>query len=362
MMLFTRFNRRHIGLSFLPLLLVLASCNLPRAADTPAPSLNVTLAYQTVEARLTEVAGLTPSPSPQPTESGVNTPTSTPATVTPTGTSLPATLPISTTPANSCDQAAAGNPIDVTIPDDTVLAAGQTFTKIWRLQNVGTCTWTRNYAVTFFSGEQMGAQAVVFLPGEVQPGQSIDIAVDMQAPQTAGRFQGNWKLRNANNILFGIGPNGSAPIWVRIVVVQTVTPTSTLVTPTATRPPPTPTATPPAIVSGSATLTVNNGLNLDNGQVASSGGDLFYQTNVNGQHLLIPQGGAELAVYGASQPGLSNCQALALDSVPLIVENLPSGVYMCYRTDQGPFGWARLASFNVDDFTVTLDYFTWSAP
>jgi len=360
----SRMLRYRIGLWLLPLIFGLASCNLPRSAETPQPSLNVTLAYQTVEARLTEVAGLNPStnPSPLPTDSGVNTPTPPPASATSTATTLPATLAISTTPAKSCDQAAAGNPIDVTIPDDTVLSAGQTFTKIWRLQNVGTCAWTRSYAVTFFSGEQMGAQAVVFLPGDVLPGQSVDIAVDMQAPQAAGRYQGNWKLRNANNVLFGIGPNGSAPIWVRIVVVQTVTPTVTVTTPTATTPPSTPTATPPTTASGSATLTVNNALNLDNGQITSSGGDLFYQTNVNGQHLLIPQGSAQFAIYGSSQPGLSNCQAVTMGSSPVIVETLNSGTYFCYRTDQSAFGRARLADFTVDDFSITLDYLTWSAP
>jgi hypothetical protein len=42
------------------------------------------------------------------------------------------------------------------------------------------------------------------------PGQTVEITVDMVAPLKPGTYQGNWKLRNASNVLFGIGPNGSA--------------------------------------------------------------------------------------------------------------------------------------------------------
>ena len=224
-------------LIFLPIAVLAMSmifCNLPGASDQPTPTINVTQAYQTVEAKLTQAATqVTPTLS-SPTPSQAAATTSAPVT-----TSSPATptVPASTqTPAKSCDQAGAGSPIDVTVPDDTVMQPGQAFTKVWRLENIGTCPWTENYAVTYFSGEQMGAPASVPLRGQVEPGQSVDISVDMVAPLKAGKYQGNWKLRNASNVLFGIGPGGSAPFWVRIVVAESTTasPTASTTTPTPT--------------------------------------------------------------------------------------------------------------------------------
>jgi hypothetical protein len=266
----------------------------------------------------------------------------------------------------TCDQAAPGNPIDVTIPDDTVLQPNQSFTKIWRLQNSGTCTWSKAYAVAFFSGDQMGAPPSVPLAGDVAPGQSVDIAVDMVTPSKAGKYQGNWKLRNASSVLFGIGPGGAAPFWVRIVVALTPTPTSTPRTPTATNTSPAPstatptaTATQPVHVVGTASLNVNATLDLDTDQINTAGADVAYVENGGGKHQLAPQSSALLGHYGSEQPGQANCQASALGTSPIIVEDTPVGNFLCYRTDQGRYGRARISNFNADNFTVTLEILTW---
>jgi hypothetical protein len=50
------------------------------------------------------------------------------------------------------------------------------------LQNAGTCTWTKSYTISLFSGDGMGAAASTTLPADVSPGQSVDISVDMIAP------------------------------------------------------------------------------------------------------------------------------------------------------------------------------------
>ena len=340
---------------------IIAGCNYPSSAGDLTPALNVTQAYQTVEARLTESFKLT-------AQGSTTTPTvldqlasETPATPTPTGgvTSTPNPPRSTSTPDRLCDQAAPGNPIDVTIPDDTDMQPNQLFTKIWRLQNVGTCIWTRSYAIAFFSGEPMGAPASVPLPGEVAPGQSIDIAVDMIAPASAGKYQGNWKLRNASNALFGIGPSGSAPFWVRIVVVQTSTPTSTPQTPT---PSPTATSTPAVLVSGPITLQVGDNLNLDTNQVNSGGEDLSYTNNEQGQHLLLPLGNSMAGIYGQNQPSFTNCQTASLSASPIVIEDTPIGSYLCYRTGQGLPGRARLINLNAETFSLTLDILTWLIP
>ncbi|HSF83346.1 MAG TPA: NBR1-Ig-like domain-containing protein [Anaerolineales bacterium] len=285
----------------------------------------------------------------------------TPGTATPTSGFTPTTNPPlqTSTPNRLCDQAAPGNPIDVTIPDDTSMLPNQVFTKIWRLQNIGTCAWTKSYSVTFFSGEQMGAPASVPIPGEVAPGQSIDISVDMIAPGTAGKYQGNWKLRNAANVLFGIGPSSSAPFWVRIVVVQTSTPTLTPQTPT---PSPTATSTPVVLVSGTITLTLGANINLDTNHVNDGGEDLSYTNNAEGQHLLLPLGSTMAGYFGQNQPSFTNCQQASLSALSIVIESTPIGGYLCYKTGQGLPGRARLINLNTETSILTLDVLTWMVP
>ncbi|HGJ66308.1 TPA: hypothetical protein ENS27_13160, partial [bacterium] len=43
----------------------------------------------------------------------------------------------------------AGFVADVTVPDGTSFAPGAAFIKTWRLKNIGTCTWTGKYGLSF---------------------------------------------------------------------------------------------------------------------------------------------------------------------------------------------------------------------
>jgi hypothetical protein len=342
------------GLILLILIALLAGCggaNEPALTTTP----DTTQVYETVNARLTEVSLLTPSPAPQQVPTQTELP--------PTATMLPspaATLPppVNPTPTGNCDLAGAGNPIDVTIPDDTKMQPGQTFTKIWRLQNVGTCTWTSAYTAGHFSGEAMTLQMTVPLPRQVAPGESVDLAVDMVAPQTPGTFQSNWKLKNPQGGWFGIGPNAGSPFWVRIVVEPLPTATVTPLTPTPT---PTTTSTPALQANGSVTLQSMQKFDLDQSG-APGGEDISYETNATGQHLLIPQGSVVMALVGTSQPGWGNCRTVNMSAQPVVVENAPPGSYLCYRTNLGLPGWARLTTLNAVDGSLLLDYLTWSVP
>jgi hypothetical protein len=242
----------------------------------------------------------------------------------------------------------------------------QQFTKVWRLQNTGKCTWTKSYAVVYFSGEQMSAPASVPLAGDVAPGQTVDLSVDMVAPASPGTYQGNWKLRNAGNVLFGIGPNGSAPFWVRILVVATasVTPTTTATRPVSTPTQSyTPTITPVIQASGPVSLNPNDNVDLDTIQVNSGAGfDLTYEINAVGQHLLVPKNNAIIGVYGNTQPGLANCQSAPMTSTAVILENTPPISYLCYRTDQGRLGFSRYTGFNAGTGVASMDLLTWAIP
>src|SRR5687767_11425587 len=52
---------------------------------------------------------------------------------------------------------------DVTIPDNSNVTGGATFTKTWRISNTGTCVWGPGYTLTPYSDERMGAPDSVSL-------------------------------------------------------------------------------------------------------------------------------------------------------------------------------------------------------
>ncbi len=171
------------------------------------------------------------------------TPTGTQPTTTPSKTPGPVTVTVA---PSSCDKAQFV--ADVNVPDGTVFAPGATFTKTWRLKNVGTCPWTTAYQLVFFSGEQMGAAASAAFPQNVPVGQTVNISINMTAPMAAGSYRGYWMFKNANGTSFGIGAQGNKPWWVDIKVSgPTVTPGGPSKTPTAT-----PTGPTPGPISGNA--------------------------------------------------------------------------------------------------------------
>jgi hypothetical protein len=351
--------------SWLPVALLfasLAACNMPGAADV-SPTVNVTQAYQTVQARLTEAVARTPlaPASPEATDQGVRPSPTSSATLEQSESTLTPTPPATgNSPGGLCDQAAPGVPIDVTIPDETRMQPGEEFTKTWRLVNVGTCTWTSDYDLVWFSGEQFGAPQDVSLSGQVPPNGTVDLSVDMMAPESPGTYLSYWKLRNASGALFGIGPSGGAAFWVQIVVVPSTTVT-TSPTPGTTI---TPTITPTTGIqaSGSVTLQPGDVLDLDTNQVNGGDADLSYQEEGE-TRLLVPQGsGVGLAVLGASQPSLAECQTTTLIGDPLPVGDLAVGTYLCYRTDMALPGWARIASLEVDTGELILEINTWEVP
>jgi hypothetical protein len=211
-------------------LLFLAACNAatstPQAAPTniPTPDLNPlrTEVAATVLAQVPQLCALTPTATLIPPATATQAPTQTP-----TVTNTPAT---GTPEAN--DKAMW---VSQTVQDDTAFTPGQTFTMTWRIQNEGTSTWTTNYVLRHYSGELFGAPKEIKIDKEVKPGETLDITIDMKAPNAPGDYRTDWVLSNESL------RNFKEPIFLKIKVVAptvTVTPTKE---PTAT---PTPTATP----------------------------------------------------------------------------------------------------------------------
>jgi hypothetical protein len=207
-MLFTRFKKTVVILSALTTTL---ACGLfTPSTPQPAATLNAlyTAAAETLIAMSTQGATtLTAQPSPTGT---LSIPTSSPV-VFETFTSVPPIQPVV-----KCDAAAFVT--DVTYPDGSTIGRGSTFTKIWRIKNVGTCTWTTSYSLVFVDGEKFSAQNAVSMPASIGPGQTVDLPIGLLAPNKDGRYKGYWMLRNASGVLFGVGTSGNSSIYVDINV------------------------------------------------------------------------------------------------------------------------------------------------
>jgi len=178
-------------------------------------------------AEQTAVAGtLTAIVSQAPPEAASDTPLPASETPPPPSETLAATATLTSTSTSTvtltpqpCDAAAFVK--DVTYPDGSEVFLGASFTKTWRLKNVGTCTWTSGYKLIFDSGDRMSApDSVTLTGGTVPPGASVDVSVDLKAPGEEGTFQGYFKIRNPSGVVFGIGPTASGAFWVKIKAIE----------------------------------------------------------------------------------------------------------------------------------------------
>jgi hypothetical protein len=227
----------------------LSACNMPFGAGSPEAAPTDPAAAQTVQAVLTNAG-----PDIRATGLALQTPAGPP-----TASPPPAVSP-SATPDGIC-QNRANFVDDVTIPDNTRLDPDEDFVKIWRLQNNGECTWTPAFLLAFIGGQRLEAPDLVPLSTHVAPGQMVDLAVDMQAPDSAGTYQGYWKLRSPEGAYFGIGPQGDQSFWVKIVVpappteLASATPAASATIPATATISTTATGTPTASASPTATPT-----------------------------------------------------------------------------------------------------------
>ncbi len=203
---------------FLTLALAQLACSL---SSTTSPSNT----FGTAVPVIANMATVTPYPSPTNTQSA------------PTASATATVQPAHT------DNIAHGNDAcsyratfvrDVTIPDDSLVAAGGMFAKTWLVRNDGTCTWGPDkythplYAVAFVGGSQMQASPVIPLRDTVRPGQTAEISVTLVAPTTPGTYTSNWMFRvegdpNGAGPNIGVGPYGNQPLYARIRVVEALT-------------------------------------------------------------------------------------------------------------------------------------------
>jgi hypothetical protein len=177
-----------------------------------------TAVAQTLQAQLTQNANnVTNTPATPTATATVAAPTATPY---PTYTPYPSptkTLEPTATPV-PCNRALFIT--DITVHDGSLFPPDSQFSKDWRLKNTGSCDWTANYELVFYSGDKMDGASVTKLNQRVEPGETIDVSVDLISPSNTGQYLGYWILRSTNGNLFGLGANAKNPFWVDIKVID----------------------------------------------------------------------------------------------------------------------------------------------
>lgn len=213
-----------ILVAVLVLALTITGCGLlpgTGGVSTPDQSQISTLVAGTVAAQSTQavletmITDLTMIAMPTNTALPTSTPTATFTPVPPTATPIPPTATATPIPCN-----AAAFIKDVTIADWTTVYAGESFVKTWQVKNVGSCSWTKDYKIFFFGGNQMDAGAVIAFPKVVNPGETVNLSVSMAAPSDTGSFSGSWMLKAANGAVFGVGSTYNVPLTVNIKVAK----------------------------------------------------------------------------------------------------------------------------------------------
>jgi hypothetical protein len=126
--------------------------------------------------------------------------TSTP-TLLPTNTLLPTGTAGTAKPQSSCYNLLYIK--DVTVPDNTVMPPGLSFTKTWEVQNSGSCAWAPGFTFSLVGGDAMGGQALK-LEQPVQVGSVTQLSVAMVAPAgKTGTVQATWRMADATGAYFG---------------------------------------------------------------------------------------------------------------------------------------------------------------
>lgn len=150
-------------------------------------------------------ASLEPSATPRYEE-----PTGTPQI--PTAMATVATAVIST--------ADAAHFVSENYPDGINLTPGTTFTKTWVLQNVGSTTWTMDYALVLrnFShplGKNLNEPYQIELPQSVRPGEMVEISGNFTVPDANGTYEADYVFQNADGQMVS-GDGGR--VWLKIAV------------------------------------------------------------------------------------------------------------------------------------------------
>jgi len=140
------------------------------------------------------------------------------------------TVPVATATAPPAQSAPQVNPVncvddaafleDLTIPDETIVAAGEQLDKRWSVQNSGSCNWDSGYRLVRVGDDGFGAEDEQAL----YPARAGAVAiwqVQLSAPVQPGEHISIWQARSPQGALFG----EQVYLWI-VVATPTPAPTS----------------------------------------------------------------------------------------------------------------------------------------
>ncbi len=194
-------------------LLILAGC---RSATTPTPAPTQVSLPDMVATMMAEATPSATLPPAQPTlaaQAATQPPVLPTLEVQPTST--PAEVKVVSAPAECSAEALFVQ--DVTIPDLASIEPGTGFVKTWRLRNTGTCAWNGDYRLVFRTGEAMAGDDAILLP-PAQPGDTVDVSVNMTAPAQGGVYTSFWQVTNSDGATVSLRGTTDPRIWVTIQV------------------------------------------------------------------------------------------------------------------------------------------------
>lgn len=228
-----RYTKSSWLILMLVLSLILSACNFGQEPE-PTPDVNLifTAAAETVMAELSLQLTQTALAAPPATMTPAATMTaSTPFAVVSPGTGSPAapagspfpTLGLGTQPAGpgllptitsvgvlntpAAQQCMNSEYVaDVTYPDvpnPPVLDDNKDILKVWSIKNTGTCTWDDGFTLQPVTGEAKGTWVIDDEKEFVEPGDIVEVSIEIRTPSTGGEHGGCWKMQGDNGAYFG---------------------------------------------------------------------------------------------------------------------------------------------------------------
>jgi len=222
--------------------------------------------------------------------------------------------------------------------------SGTVFKKSWTLRNDGRCAWPRALALVLVSGDRMSGPSRMPL-ASVGPGKTLEITIDLQAPQKAGQYTGVWQLE-AEGVRFGPSLRVGIAVLDRPATLVNPIPPNDHFPGTADGF----TAPPPEIVTQYAEVATlilpgeygNSQVVCEEGQATGGGWSLSYNYDGARVHHSVPfnNGWSVSAFNYDDEPAtlyafvrcLKNVQSVVfsvLEMVPAVNNNLSSHVTLC---------------------------------
>ncbi|MEN9562806.1 MAG: hypothetical protein RIR73_1050 [Chloroflexota bacterium] len=148
------------------------------------------------------------------TQTAINAPPTATATPLPTKTPLPTPTPTATflfliptisLPPTQIPLGVSNKEFDcqvLAVEPSAPIAASTSFIGKWVVANIGTGSWrSDNVDYRYAEGDKFHLQSIYDFPVNVQPGSTVELTVDMQAPGTPGEYITRWRINQSNKVI-----------------------------------------------------------------------------------------------------------------------------------------------------------------